>query len=166
MGYSVHYDGYLTIDPPISREHAKYINNFHNTRHMSRDPEKIKEEYPDWEKYSYNGDLGIHGEFFAPGKRGEKMNDSSVLNCNRTPGGCPGLWCDFHIDDDGNLSWVDSDKSEDGDLWIRYIIANFLEPWGYTVNGDITFQGDESNDCGVITVENNKLCVQYNDMGL
>lgn len=41
--------------------------------------------------------------------------------------------------------------------WLEYLIENFLKPWGYKLNGSVSWRGELFSDIGVITVENNKV---------
>jgi hypothetical protein len=45
--------------------------------------------------------------------------------------------------------------------WICYLIDQFLKPWGYVVNGEVTWSGEESGDLGLIEVTDNKVRVKY-----
>ena len=43
------------------------------------------------------------------------------------------------------------------DDWLLYLVAHFLMPWGYTLNGRVAFQGQYVADHGHLIVENNAL---------
>ena len=55
------------------------------------------------------------------------------------------------------ITWNGAEKFYEYDKWIRYLIASFLEPWGYTVNGDVRWAGEERGDVGVISVRRNNV---------
>lgn len=70
--------------------------------------------------------------------------------------GFPGFWCQWRPTDDGEyLEWDGGEKFYDYVAWLNYLIANFVEPWGLTLNGSIEWQGEESDDLGRIDVNNN-----------
>jgi hypothetical protein len=45
--------------------------------------------------------------------------------------------------------------------WLQYIVENFLELWGYTLNGAVEWEGEESGDTGRIVVLDNVIKLQY-----
>lgn len=163
MGYQTWFTGGLEFDKPVSEEFANYINEFSNVRHMKRDPEKIMELCPDWEKYCFNGNLGPEGQYFI-GERhirnNSKLIDTSILDGNRPPKTQPGLWCQWVIE--GNeLVWDQGEKFYEYEEWLVYLIDNFIAPSGYKLNGEIQFQGEDEDDFGTICVVDNEVEVKY-----
>ena len=70
--------------------------------------------------------------------------------------GMPGLWCDWVPNEDGTaLEWNGAEKFYDYVPWIKYLIENFIKPWGLTVNGEVEWEGEESGDLGLIVVKDN-----------
>jgi hypothetical protein len=43
--------------------------------------------------------------------------------------------------------------------WLEYLIEHFLAPWGYVLNGTVTWQGEEGEDQGTITLADNDVTV-------
>lgn len=41
--------------------------------------------------------------------------------------------------------------------WLTYLIDHFLKPWGYVLNGQVSWEGEESDDQGVIHVKDNRV---------
>lgn len=162
MGYSTDFYGSVTFNKPITEELKNYINKFGETRRMKRDVEKIKKTFPDWEKNCFNGNLGVSGEYFVGGDGfcGQDRDDS-IVNYNYPPETQPGLWCQWMIDDDGNLVWDGGEKFYEYGEWLTYLIDNFLAPSGYVCNGEIEFQGEDMNDFGTIHVKDNVVTVEY-----
>lgn len=162
MGYSTDFYGSVTFNKPITEELKNYINKFGETRRMKRDVEKIKKTFPDWEKNCFNGNLGVNGEYFVGGNgfMGQDRDDS-IVNYNYPPETQPGLWCQWMIDDDGNLVWDGGEKFYEYGEWLTYLIDNFLAPSGYVCNGEIEFQGEDMNDFGTIHVKDNVVTVEY-----
>ena len=162
MGYTTDFYGSVTFNKPITEELKNYINKFGETRRMKRDVEKIKKTFPDWEKNCFNGNLGVDGEYFVGGDgfMGQDRDDS-IVNYNYPPETQPGLWCQWMIDDDGNLVWDGGEKFYEYGEWLTYLIDNFLAPSGYVCNGEIEFQGEDMNDFGTIHVKDNVVTVEY-----
>lgn len=162
MGYDTYFNGTLTFNKPISFNLAHYINNFSNVRHMERNNEKIKEIFLDWESKCYKGNLGINGEYFIGGKgfMGQDR-DASVLNNNYPSRTQPGLWCQWIINDNGELEWDGNEKFYNYVEWLEYLIGNFFAPEGYILNGTIEFQGEDEDDFGSIVVKDNVVTVEY-----
>ena len=162
MGYTTDFYGSVTFNKPITEELKNYINKFGETRRMKRDVEKIKKTFPDWEKNCFNGNLGVDGEYFVGGNgfMGQDRDDS-IVNYNYPPETQPGLWCQWMIDDDGNLVWDGGEKFYEYGEWLTYLIDNFLAPSGYVCNGEIEFQGEDMNDFGTSHVKDNVVTVEY-----
>ena len=162
MGYTTDFYGSVSFNKPIADELKNYINTFSETRRMKRDVEKIKKTFPDWEKNCFNGNLGVDGEYFVGGNgfMGQDRDDS-IVNYNYPPETQPGLWCQWMIDDDGNLVWDGGEKFYEYGEWLTYLIDNFLAPSGYVCNGEIEFQGEDMNDFGTIHVKDNVVTVEY-----
>lgn len=39
--------------------------------------------------------------------------------------------------------------------WLQYLVDHFLRPWGLSLSGEVSWQGEDSSDIGKIVVENN-----------
>ena len=160
MGYHTDFHGCFKFNRPVDAELVKYINRFGDTRRMKRDVDKIRELYPDWEKYCFKGMLGVDGEYFIGGEK------EDIINYNLPPATQPGLWCQWIIGTDLqsngiNLAWDGGEKFYCYEEWLDYLIDNFFEPLGYVLNGDIEWQGEESDDFGIIHVKDNFVEMQY-----
>lgn len=154
MGYSTYFKSGFTFDEPVSEEFKNYINKFSDTRRMMRSNSKIKEIYPDWEEQCFNGELGLHGEYFVGGS--DRM-DASVIDYNEPPVNQPGLWCQWIITDD--CKQLISDRNEkfyNFKDWLVYLIKNFILPSGYKLNGEV-FWYDDYGATGTIFVDSNKV---------
>lgn len=152
MGYHTTFEGGFYFNKPIYRDLKAYINEFCSTRRMRRDPEIIKTLYPDWRSHCFNGFLGFEGEYFTK----TTIRDTSVIDFNIPPVTQPGLWCDWIIKDD-QLVWNGAEKFYNYTEWLKYLIKNFFSPLGYILDGDVEFQGEDSEDYGVIHVSNNNV---------
>ena len=142
---------------------VEYIDKFNRTRRMRRDNEKIKELFPNWKELCFEGNLGEDGEYFVGGLGFYGQDsDGSVLNHNCSARTQPGLWCHWVIGGDNDeLMWDESEKFYDYIEWLEYMIDNFFAPLGYILNGDILWEGEESDDVGVIRVTDNVVDVEY-----
>lgn len=162
MGYSTWFGGSLKFNKEVSDELRDYINRFSSTRRMPRDNEKIMEIYPNWEELCFFGDLGVNGEYFAPESKsyGQEYDDSIIDYNGYKRSVQPGLWCQWIIE--GNeLVWDEGEKFYNYIEWLKYLIENFFEPLGYKLNGTITWDGEDSDDFGVINVTDNVVDIQY-----
>lgn len=157
MGYTTTFEGTLEFNKEVTEELKNFINNFSNVRHMKRDADKIKEKYPNWNKMCYNGNLGKQGQYFIGDTN---YNDPSILDINCPANGVPGLWCQWIINDNGELEWDGGEKFYYYEEWLNYLIDNFFEPEGYVLNGTISFQGEDSDDYGDIVVVNNYVTIR------
>lgn len=163
MGYTTDFEGMFEIDKPVDETFEKFINDFATVRHMVRDPEKVKELYPDWENrcFNGNGNLGVECEFFIPNTINFGQNhDETIIHYNYPPKTQPGLWCQWIIEDNA-LVWDGNEKFYNYIEWLEYLIKNFFEPCGYKLNGTVEWYGEERSDFGQICVENNNVTVKY-----
>lgn len=163
MGYSTIFIGALDFNKPVTNELQNYINTFSATRRMERNNEKIKELYPNWKQQCWHGNLGKNGEYFIGDidNCGRDISES-IINYNEPPMTQPGLWCQWIIKDN-QLVWNEVEKFYSYVDWLEYLITNFFEPDGYILNGKIHFQGEDSDDNGMIIVTNNNITVTYTD---
>lgn len=161
MGYTTEFHGSLTPNTPFSEDIINYINTFSSTRRMKRNVEKIKTLFPNWEEYSFKGDLGIEGEYFACNRDDNhgQTNDGSVVEYNSPPITQPGLWCEWEINGYGEVEWNGGEKFYYYVEWLNYLIRNFFSPEGYILNGEIEYRGEDFDDYGTITVTDNVVTV-------
>ena len=162
MGYTTWFNGSLTFNKEITEELKTFINNFSSIRHMKRDNDKIKECFPNWKNLCYKGNLGTNGEYFIGGTgfMGQDK-DTSILDYNCPSRNQPGLWCQWIINDEGELEWDGGEKFYEYEAWLFYLIDNFFAPEGYIVNGTINFEGEDPEDFGEIIVEDNEILINY-----
>ena len=165
MGYSTDFMGSLKFNKEVSEQLKGYINRFSATRRMPRDNDKIKELYPNWRELCFFGELGNKGEYFAPMSRNfGQEDDKSIIDYNGFSCSVhPGLWCQWIINDNNELEWDGGEKFYNYIEWLHYLIDHFFDPLGYVLNGDITWEGEDSDDCGTIHVTNNFVEVEYGD---
>lgn len=163
MGYTTEFEGSFSITPPLQEKHRAYLAAFATTRRMRRDATKAAKR-PDPARETVGLPIGTEGGYFV-GEEGFMGQGPSpfgdVVDHNRPPAGQPGLWCQWAPEQDGSvLSWDGNEKFYDYVEWLNYLIAHFLKPWGYTLNGAVEWQGEERGDQGRIVVNNNTVKIQ------
>lgn len=162
MGYTTEFRGSFKLDRPLAIEHKTYLEKFAETRRMNRDagiasgfPDPVREAagLPIGENAcNFTGGLGFCGQ----------DGDPSVLNHNSPPPGQPGLWCQWVPDYGGTqIIWDEGEKFYFYVEWIEYLIANFLGPWGYVLNGSVDWVGEDVfGDRGTIKIVDNVVTVK------
>lgn len=167
MGYTTEFTGSFTVEPPLSEAHATYIKQFGDTRRMKRDA-NVALTLPDPIRESVGLPVGKQGCYFVGGGGyAGQDRDKSIIDYNNPPDGQPGLWCQWvPTHDRDGIEWDGSEKFYYYVEWLKYLIQHFLKPWGYTVNGDVEWQGEEREDRGVLRVTDNivktgSLLVEY-----
>lgn len=165
MGYNTYFSGSLQFNKKVTPQLREYINRFSYTRRMPRDNNKIKEIYPNWRELCFFGELGRKGEYFAPiSTMYGQESDETILDHNGYKEAVhPGLWCQWIIDDNDELVWDENEKFYNYVEWLNYLIYHFFAPLGYVLNGDITFEGEDSEDLGTIHVVDNVVDVEYGE---
>lgn len=159
MGYTTDFFGVWTVTPPLIPEHVAYLTAFSRTRRMARDPSQCYLADPLREAVGLS--FGADGGFIVCGEGlAGQDKDSSIINYNEPPAGQPGLWCQWEPSPDGKtIGWDGGEKFYNYIEWIEYLIAHFLRPWGYALNGDVEWQGEEPGDRGIIRILGNEIKV-------
>lgn len=162
MGYTTWFNGTLQFNKQVTDDLKNFINEFANVRHMQRDVEIIKKINPNWSLYGYKGTLGNEGEYYVGGSGFMGQDeDASIISYNRPARGVPGLWCQWIINEDGELEWDGNEKFYNYEEWLNYLIDHFFKPEGYVLNGDISFNGENDEDLGFIHVVDNVVNLEY-----
>ncbi|MCI0455552.1 MAG: hypothetical protein L0Z62_01065 [Gemmataceae bacterium] len=140
----------------LKPEHAAYLKQFNETRRMKRRVARAK-LLPDPVREAAGLPLGKEGAYFVGGTGfAGQDHDDSVLNYNQPPKGQPGLWCQWCPNKDGTaIVWDQGEKFYDYVEWLKYLIEHFLAPWGYVLNGEMEWQGEEDEDRGKLIVKDN-----------
>jgi hypothetical protein len=142
----------------LKPEHAAYLVQFTETRRMKRDPAKAA-RIPDPVREAVGLPLGEEAAYFVGGKGVFGQDpDESILDDNEPPAGQPGLWCQWQSSEDRTaIIWGGGEKFYAYVEWLEYLIEHFLTPWGYILNGEMKWQGEDEADRGTITVKNNRV---------
>jgi len=157
MGYTTDFDGKFGLDRPLEPGHQNYLIKFNETRRMRRDAGRTVAR-PDPVRENAHLPVGTDGGYFvgARGSFGQEYDADDVLDSNNPPEGQPSLWCQWRPTDDGTaIVWDGGEKFNSYVEWLRYLIENFLSRWGYRLNGQMTWQGEEPGDRGTIYVQDN-----------
>lgn len=170
MGYTTEFYGSFKVDKDVNKSFFEYIHRFSRTRHMKRDVEKIKIENPDWKNNCFNGDLGKDGSFYVTHNQSNMFgqnNDESIIDYNQCPDEQPGLWCDWELFSDDDLTkdlisncelkWNGTEKFYSYIEWLEYLFINFFMPNDYLLNGVMLSIGEEEGDALYIISINNKV---------
>jgi len=159
MGYTTDFIGSFNLDKPLAKNHLDYLVAFASTRRMARNP-VLTNLLPDSIRLSAGLPVGIDGGFYVGGAESnmgqERTND--IINYNSPPNGQTSLWCQWVPNEDGTaIEWDNGEKFYSYIEWIEYLINNFLAPWGYKLNGEVIWQGEDTDDMGKIVIKNNKV---------
>lgn len=183
MGYTTDFSGSFRIEPELPNVIAQYIQAFNDSRRMKRRDLPVhgasvfnrdgKGEKFDFvlgaealpvrqviDKFLVGGGYGTEGEFFVDGiGMAGQGRDSTVVDSNSPASTQPGLWCQWTIKNEGELAWDEGEKFYDYAEWLRYLIANVFKPNGHTLNGEVTWIGEDRSDVGTLEVVGNVLYV-------
>jgi hypothetical protein len=156
MGYTTDFVGSIEVSPALTDEHKEFIDTFAATRRMKRNPD-LAEKLSDKIRENAKLPIGEEGANFVGGKGfAGQDHDDSVIEHNDPPKGQPSLWCQWVSSEDGDaIIWDGGEKFYYYTEWLEYIIENYLRPWGYTLNGEIEWCGEDYDDRGMIVVDDN-----------
>jgi len=161
MGYHTDFEGEFKLDHPLFSNHKAYLDAFNKTRRMKRDEGKAA-LLPDPLRLAVGLDVGREGEYFVgSGENYGQDRTPDILDFNGPPMYQPGLWCQWAPTTDGTgIEWDGGEKFYDYVPWINYLISHFLEPWGYILNGSVSWFGEERDDMGRIVIVDNEVTIQ------
>jgi hypothetical protein len=146
MGYTTDFSGRFELDKPLAPKMKKFLTLLNETRRMKRNVDEA---------------FGIEGEFFVfgTGSFGQD-NDNTIVDYNQQPSTQPSLWCQWVPNEDGTaIEWDGGEKFYAYSEWLFYLITKILAPNGYTLNGTVIWQGEETGDVGKIHVVDNVVTV-------
>lgn len=148
MGYTTDFNGQWVLNKPLDSDTHSLLDGLATTRRMAR-------KGLDEKLYGVEGEFYVQGkddDFFLP----EDKRDKTILDYNTPPSTQPGLWCQWKPTADGKaIEWDGGEKFYNYIDWIDYLIIKVLAPRGYVLNGDVSWQGEDSDDRGIISIRNN-----------
>jgi hypothetical protein len=158
MGYDTQFRGRFDLDKKLTDAHATYLRRFADVRHMERDAE-IAKKLPDPIREAVGLPIGSQGMYFT-GTTADFRHDEdpSIIDYSSQPDEVPSLWCDWIPTKDSLGIEHDSSREKFRNYieWIEFIIEHFLKPWGYVLNGEVRWVGENVfDDRGIIVVDNN-----------
>jgi len=164
MGYTTRFEGVFQVTPTLKPEHKEYLEAFARSRRMRRDASATG-KLPDHRRLAVGLGVGEEGGYYVGsaddgnfGQGDKNRPDKTILDSNRAPKGQPGFFCDWVPAKDGNgIEWNRAEKFYHSVEWLEYLIDHFLAPWGYQVNGDVNWRGEDKGDFGVIHVRDNSV---------
>jgi hypothetical protein len=163
MGYDTNFSGEFTVKPALKNEHREYLAAFAWTRRVTRDAKKAA-KLPDPKRKAARLPIGDEGGYYVGSERdGNCGQDDTpdVIDRNTSPKGQPGVWCQWVPSEDGkNVEWDGGEKFYNYVEWLEYLVKHFLKPWGYRLDGEVEWEGDDREDMGKIVVRNSKITVK------
>lgn len=158
MGYTTDFTGSFQLDKPLTAAQVAYLERFCRTRRMARRAD-VTEKMPDPVRLAVGLPIGIEGEYYVGAVADYRQEHApDIANYNNPPKTQPGLWCQWVPNDLGTeIEWDGGEKFYDYAEWLKYIIDNFLKPWGLVLNGEVTWHGEDSNDNGLLIVKDNRV---------
>jgi len=153
------FDGELAVTPALTKDQVAYLNKFAHTRRMQRDEAlclyAIENDDSDSEAIRLLKRVGLpvgpEGCYFLGSGDFGQDRDKTVVNYDGPPSGQPGLWCQWIVNEDGDvIYWDGGEKFYSYVEWLRYIVEHFLKPWGCSITGEISWFGEDSTDRGMI----------------
>lgn len=162
MGYTTDFNGQFDLNKPLTPEHKAYLEAFAGTRRMKRDA-YTTEDRPDPVRLAAGLPIGLDGGYFVgegghagQGDMNADYEKIGIVAYNHPPCDQPSLWCQWVPSHDGTaIVWDGGEKFYEYVDWIEYLIQHFLKPWGYVLNGEVEWFGEDANDRGMICIEDN-----------
>ncbi len=159
MGYTTYFFGEFRFNKPLSVEHSAYLARFAEVRHMQRSPAHLAVT-ADPLRVAADLPIGEEGAYFVGSRAlfGQDYDHPSIVDENEPPKGQPGLWCQWVPTRKGAaLAWNGGEKFYEYGRWLEYLIAHFLKPWGYALEGTVRWLGEDPSDHGTIYVAENEV---------
>lgn len=159
MGYDTNFSGELVMSRRLTEPEHEYLSAFLDTAHYARDTSKL-EGIPDPLREAVGLPLGDQGCFFMG--RDESVA-SYMIQYEDTlledydygpPVNLPDYGTDWYLG--GLMDGRDVLRHEDGKSrglytdWLAWLVENILTPWGISLNGEVTWDGDDEGDMGRI----------------
>lgn len=135
---------------PETQTHIDFLENMGYQVNLTKVKKDRKKENRKPEEI-----YGLDGAYFVGGRGSFGQDrDDSVIDFNVPPSGQPGLWCQWETNG-SHLGWNGSEKFYSYVEWLQYLIEHFFSKWGVILNGEVTWEGEDSNDRGKIIVVDN-----------
>src|ERR1700683_2227236 len=107
----------------------------------------------------YNGEIDISPELSDEHATllDEALTKSNPALLGITAEDGHGLYhgCDWQLS--GGRLTVEGESRGEQDEWLRLRIVRFFQPKGHTLSGEVSWEGDQSGDTGVIHLDDNRV---------
>ena len=180
MGYNTDFSGAIRITPRIAEPLAEKLEQWLELRHMRRDVAALEKLYATEEDRKAHtlfsdGNFGQEGEFYLPDETKdfdpnyfqkepypEGLADNLAMSFQ--PKNCPSLYSDLALvhDTDNSCSyigWTGEEKSYEIPAWLK-LLASYLVPRGYHLDGTIFANGESGNDFYYIRVNDEDVRIE------
>jgi hypothetical protein len=148
MGYTRTFVGSFQLSRKLTAAQSAYLQAFADTRRMKRDP-ALLEIVPDPLREAVGLPLGPEGGFFIGDGELRSEDHLTVVDGDEPPQGQPGLWCRWAPSAGGTaIQWSGFEKFYHHVEWLEYLCEHFLEPWGYTLEGQVDWIGQDGEQQG------------------
>lgn len=140
-------NGVLTLSRPLTDDEYYYLAALALNKRMKRKRPLVqmmidKQALEDPFRNEVGLPLGMDGCFFV-GNRGEAFDefDTSVINKEAPPRGCPGSWVSWVPSVENRSKLVLSGKKEQhAGRWAKFLVEKlFSKHWGITASGVVTY---------------------------
>jgi hypothetical protein len=159
MGYLTWFEGTFKLDKPLKPEHLVYLQAFTEADHWKMRVEGL-EKLPDPLREAVGLPVGEEGCYFI-GVYPNPEISKFVLDSQNPPRGLPDRFCHWRPTADGQaIEWDCMGKFYDYEGWLLTLIDDFLYPWGYSLNGEVKWQGEMDDDYGVLIVQDTTVTIQ------
>lgn len=178
MVYLTEFLGEFKLSRPLTKEHRAYLLKFSETRRTKRDA-RTTERLPDPVREAVGLPVGSDGAYYvgshALGSREQtsefdrkgRRKPTDVVSLNEPPAGQPNLWCHWVPNRYGTaIVWDGCEKFFMYAEWLEYLVEHFLKPWGYVLNGEVAWFGEDMEDFGSVTVTENEIDIAGGMEGL
>ena len=129
MGYNIYWNADICIKPPLSDEHVAHL------KYIVLDEDPRRQDV--FAQMSFPPDVEhMHQRFHGP-----VTEDTLNWGLDIEKETLPDLMQDTR--------WY----VDDAVAAFKYLIEHFFKPHGYTLNGDLNWSGDDSDDRGVLYIE-------------
>lgn len=180
MGYTTDFSGAIRITPRIAEPLAEKLEQWLELRHMRRDVTALEPLYATEEERKAHtlfgdGNFGLQGEFYLPDETKdfgtiffqkepypEGLADNLAMSY--PPKNCPSLYSDLALVHSQNadcsyIGWTGAEKAYEIPKWLK-LLASYLVPRGYHLDGTLFANGESGNDFYYIRVNDEDVQIE------
>ncbi len=152
------YSGNLKFDRELEKNHLDYLIAFTSTLRVVRRPESVNAK-EDIIRLNVDLPLGKECEFYT-GAFNRSGEIAEIEDYNAVPENQPSSWCCWKPSKD-QLEFVPAifDSYYSFIPWIQYLVANFIKPWNYSLNGRVKVKSIYDDGIKILSVKDNDISV-------